>query len=70
MHRIEVFERSDGSFGYRVYDDERLAIEQRFAPGVGGRKPMSRLEATGYATEAMIAAGMALLAAQEKAPAE
>ena len=76
MHNFELFVRTGGAFGYRVYDGVRLAIEQQFAPAIGGHVPMTEAEATAYAKADVVAADEALLAslaleapAQESLPA-
>ena len=67
MHTFELFLLEEGTFGYRIYQGERLATEQSFAPGIGGRVPMSESEATAYAKADIIAADDAVLAAEADA---
>jgi hypothetical protein len=73
MHTFKLFGRLDGSFGYQVYDGQRLAIQQSYAPGVAGKVPMSEAEAEDYAKAAAAEADAALqaaLAALAEPPAE
>jgi len=49
--RKEIYEVEPGSFGYRVYVDDVLTVDQSFKPRVEGFQPMSREEADSCADE-------------------
>lgn len=49
--RKEIYEVEPGNFGYRVYVDDGLTVDQSFKPRVEGFQPMSREEADACADE-------------------
>jgi hypothetical protein len=49
MHKIEIYVRKNGAFGYRIYEDGAIRIEQPIAPGLPGFVAMTEAEAAAYA---------------------
>jgi hypothetical protein len=49
MHKIEIYIRKNGSYGYRIYEDGAIRIEQPIAPGLPGFVAMTEGQAQAYA---------------------
>lgn len=49
MNTYENYPLDSGAFGYRVYADGVLRIDQYFAPGLSGFVPMTEVAAEAYA---------------------